>query len=216
MSADRQAVHREAGQSTYTRWQLPQVQADQEGNTPLAKLTAAELEALQRRAYDEGFAAGHRDGFVEGQRQGLEAAAGQSRCQVERLQGLLQCLVEPLNLLDAEVESSLVSLAIAIARQVVRREVQTHPEQIRSVVREALGILPVAVRNIRLYLHPDDARLVVESLTAEQGKHQWTILEDPTLSPGGCRVASDTAQVDASLEQRLAAVIAHLLKEQDE
>jgi len=44
-----------------------------------------------------------------------------------------------------------------MVRQLIRREVKLDPGQIVGVVREALGILPISARNIRVVLHPEDA-----------------------------------------------------------
>jgi len=102
-------------------------------------------------------------------------------------------------------------LGLAIVRQLVRREVKTDPGQIVGVVREALGILPVASRNVRVVLNPDDAALVREVYALSEGELSWKIVEDPVVARGGCRVLTETSQVDATLESRLAALIAPLL-----
>ncbi len=98
-----------------------------------------------------------------------------------------------------------------VARQLVRRELKTEPEEVIGVVREALGALPVAARNVRLMLHPEDAALVREAMPTAQGEQQMQIVEDPVQTRGGCRVLTDSSQIDASVEARLNAVIAHVL-----
>lgn len=216
MTKVRPAILKAAPVNAYSRWQLPPVGDDalqrsvaETGNTK--PITAAELESLQQKAYEEGFAAGHGDGFAQGKREGLEAAAVQSQSQVERLQAILRGLAAPLEALDEEVEGSLVALVVAIARQVVRGELAIRPEQILMVVREAIGTLPTAARKVRLYLHPDDLSLVREGLCDELENAQWTLRDDTTLERGGCRVESDTSRIDASVELRLARVIAQVL-----
>ena len=39
----------------------------------------------------------------------------------------------------------------------------------------------------------------------------WTMSEDPVINRGGCKVVTDTSQIDATLESRLATLIAPLL-----
>ncbi len=216
MNKQRQRILTGGSQDSYSRWQMPIVDGDVpqaptvEAENP-KPLTAVELESLQRKAYEEGFAAGHRDGFAQGERDGLQAAAAQARVQVEVLQGILRCLTAPLEALDEEVERSLVALALAIARQVVRGDLAARPEQILLLVRETLDILPAAARNVRLYLHPDDVSLVRAALTDEIESSHWVIREDSTLSRGGCRVESDTSRIDASVQHRLASAITQVL-----
>lgn len=216
MTRARQGILKGSPGNVYSRWQMPAVGGDasemsvvEAGKTK--RVTALALESLQRKAYDEGFAAGHSDGFVQGQREGLEAAAAQCQSQVERLQAILRCLAAPLESLDEEVERSLAALAVAIARQVVRGDLTIRPEQILLLVRETIDALPIAVRNVRLHLHPDDLALVRESLGEEIENAQWVMREDATVDRGGCRVESDSSRIDASVEHRLACVIAQVL-----
>lgn len=202
--------------SAYSPWQVPAVDGDERGQViPEAKdaqpITAVELESLQRQAYDEGFAAGRGDGFVQGQREGREAAAAQCRAQVARLQAILRCLAAPLESLDDDVERSLVALVLAIARQVVRGDLGARPEQILLLVRETLHLLPAAARNVTLYLHPDDLSLVREAHCEEIENAQWSIREDSALHRGGCRVESASSRIDASVEHRLNSVIKQVL-----
>jgi flagellar assembly protein FliH len=212
----RQGILKGSPENVYSRWQMPVVGSDAPGMSVAEgentrRVTALELESLQRKAYEEGFAVGRRDGFAEGQRKGLEATAAQCQSQVERLRGILRCLAAPLESLDEDVERSLAALAVAIARQVVRGDVTARPEQILLLVRETIETLPIAARNVRLYLHPDDLTLVRESLGEEIENAQWVAREDVTIDRGGCRVESDSSRIDASVEHRLACVIAQVL-----
>jgi flagellar assembly protein FliH len=180
--------------------------------TPGAALpTAAQLEQLHRKAYDDGYERGCTDGFRFGQQQGREAARAQIAESVGRIEELLTGLDQPFRALDDQVEREVVSLVVAIVRQLVRREVKTDPGQIVGVVREALSILPVASRNIQVLLHPEDAALVREVYALSAADLNWRIVEDPVIARGGCRVQTETSQVDATLESRLAALIAPLL-----
>ena len=65
-----------------------------------------------------------------------------------------------------------------------------------------------------MQLHPDDAALRRERRATPQAESAWTILEDPVMSRGGCRVTADAAQIDARVETRLAAVMSTLLGEE--
>jgi flagellar assembly protein FliH len=212
----RQAILKGSAGSVYPRWQMPEVDSDERALAvdeakDTQPITAVELESLQQQAYDEGFAVGRGDGFIQGQREGLEAAAAQCQSQVERLQAILRFLCAPLESLDEEVERSLVALALAIARQVVRGDLRARPEQILLLVREMLHVLPTAARNVTLYLHPDDLLLVRQALGDEIENAQWQMREDSALSRGGCRVESDSSRIDASVEHRLAGVITQVL-----
>lgn len=168
-----------------------------------AALTNSELEALRRGAEAEG--------FERGRREGLEAARAQMCEAVARLDLVMQALCRPLEEVDAQVEQELLALSLALARQLVRRELKADPAHVVGVVRDALLALPVAARDVKVHLHPDDARLVLEHLPALGHERAWTIVEDPMLTRGGARVATTASHVDARLETRLGALAAELL-----
>lgn len=178
-----------------------------------------ELETLRRQAreeaagqgYGEGYDTGHREGFEAGYQEGREAHQIQLREQREAFSNLMEALAEPLKALDEQVEHELVSLALAVAKQLVRRELKTDPGQIVAAVREAIAVLPSQTRKISLHLHPDDAELVRSALSLDDLVPAWDIVEEPMLMRGGCRVETPTSRIDATQEKRLAAVIATVL-----
>jgi flagellar assembly protein FliH len=166
-------------------------------------LTAEQIEDIQRQAHEEGFELGRGEGLTAGKKE-LQA-------RVQRLEAVMAALAQPLKDLDDAIEEELLALAMAVARQLVRREIKTDPGQIVAVVREALAVLPAASRRVRLHLHPDDAALVRDALSVPEGDNAWRIMEDPVLTRGGCRIITETSQVDATLESRLNAVITSVL-----
>jgi len=179
-------------------------------------LTADQLEQIHKAAYDEGFAQGKKAGFDYGHKESLVQGRAELAKQVERFEQLMQVLERPLQQLDDQVERELIEIVISMVRQLVRREVKTDPEQIIGVVREALSILPVSSRGIRVVLHPEDAALVRKVYELSENELSWKIVEDPVVARGGCRVITETSQVDATLESRLATLIAPLLSEERE
>lgn len=182
------------------RWDAPSVG---ESNVP-PRLTASKLEEIQRQAHQEGLQAGYKEG--------LEKGRAQIKSQVERLGKIMAYLQAPIEALDDTVEEQLVALAVAVARQVIRRELKTDPGQIVAAVREAVGALPLATRQVRIHLHPEDASLVREAISsATEGEQTWQITDDPSLQRGDCKIWSDTSQVDAAVEKRLASVAAAIL-----
>lgn len=186
-------------------WQIPTVNDSGVTDEPLcsAPVTAQQLEQVQQQAYEEG--------FQQGQRDGAQLAQQQIAQRVAELESLMQTLAQPLEQLDQEVEQQLVSLALTVARQLVRRELRSEPGEILAVIREALAVLPVSARQVRLHLNPEDAELVRATLPQADGEQNWQLVEDPVLSRGGCRVTTENSQIDATLENRLIAVITQTL-----
>jgi flagellar assembly protein FliH len=174
-------------------------------------LTAEQLEQVHKQAFNEGFEEGKKNGFEYGHKEALLNGKRTLEETVERIDGLMQTLHTPLKQLDDQVEREIVELIIATVRQLARREIKADPEQIVGVVREALAILPVSSRDVQLILHPDDAELIREVYAITEKEVGWTIVEDPVLERGGCKVSTDISRVDATLESRLATLVTQLL-----
>nr|WP_305792728.1 flagellar assembly protein FliH [Sedimenticola hydrogenitrophicus] len=174
-------------------------------------LTAEQLEQLQKEAYQEGFELGKKEGFAYGHKEALEKGQQRIGQVLRNIESLMETLESPLQELDEQVERELVELVIAMVRQLVRREIKLEPSHIIGIVRESLSILPVSSRNIRVQLHPEDARLVREIYDMSDREQSWKMVEDPVLARGGCRVVTETSQIDATLESRLTAMIARIM-----
>jgi flagellar assembly protein FliH len=183
------------------RWDVPAL----DGSAGPGYLTAGRLEALQKEAYDEAW----QQGFEEGVAAGREEVAARAK----RLDVLLGRLAQPFEELDDTVEKHLVELAMTVVQQLFRRELRQDPSHIVGVVREAIQLLPVASRNVRVRLHPEDAAFVREALPVSEGERAWTIVEDPVIERGGCQVVTEQSQIDAQAESRLKAVIAAVCDE---
>ncbi len=173
--------------------------------------TLEEIESIQRQAHEEGYERGRKEGFDFGHREALEEGRKQVTANMQRVEAMFSMLDSPFKELDDEVERELLTLVVAMVRQLVRREVRTDPNQIVGVMREALAILPVNSRGIRVMLHPEDAEIVHELYNMADIEQGWKVVEDPVVQRGGCRVLTETSQVDATLESRLHNLIAPLV-----
>lgn len=212
-----------------------QVDLSQPPLRPLRRATLPtldEIEQIQTSAHEEGFAAGYQEGRQEGREQGykkgqqeghaegyqsgygegLTAARDELLSRAQYLDQILEYLRQPLERLDSTVEEELARLATEIARQLVRRELRTSPGEIVAVVREAVALLPIGNPELELHLHPEDAQLIRDALSMGQdGEPMWKMLEDPSISRGGCVVHTELSRIDATIEKRLGAVIASVL-----
>ena len=187
-------------------WELPQI----DGPVLARHRRGTDLTGLEREAWDKGYAEG-REAALQAVQQQQGAALAEIERRAAQLGAVLDFMAQPLAELDQEVQRQLALLAGAIARQVVRREIKLQPEEIIGVIRETVTLLPANAREVRVHLHPDDAKLVRSRLADAAGSRAWSIAEDPILSRGGCRVTCGNATIDARLEQRLGAAIAAAL-----
>ncbi len=190
------------------RWSLPAVEG------PLANAARDERAraAADQRAGQEGVR-GYEAGVARAQGE-MQGRAAELNARVQRLDGILKLLAQPLRALDEEIEKQLLELAFAVGKQLARRELSAAPAQVVAILRECLEQLPLAARDVRVHLHPEDAAIVRERLAAPSAERAWSLIEDPTLARGGCLVRSDTSQIDARFESRVHAVLAAALGEQ--
>lgn len=170
-------------------------------------VTASQLQKVHDEAVKDGFEQGYREGL----RKGEKDAFAQNEVISNHLVSIIKYLENPLHNLDEQVEHSLVQLALSVGQHIVRRELKIDPGQVIAVIREAVALLPVSSPGIQIYLHPEDASLIKDKMTVNEQDSQWHIIEDPALTRGGCRVVSQMSQVDASVENRLAAIVAKVM-----
>ena len=168
--------------------------------------TAGDLEKLQQQTIKEASKRGYEEGFAKG----LKASEGKIAKQVASLKSVVKSLAAPFEEFDERVENEIVALAIQISKQLIRRELKADSGQIVGVVKEALTALPSSSQNIQLFLHPDDAALVKSAFSLDD-EARWKVVEDPVISRGGCRVSTDASTIDATIENRLLAIIAQAL-----
>jgi len=197
----------------YQRWDLPMVE-DVSGAVANAKddkapglMTAEQIERIQDQAYKEAYEAGFAKGREEGMMSGQDEIAHNARL----LDDLLQSLSRPFEKLDDDITQQLVSLSVAISRQLIRREFKTDVAQIVGVVQEAIAVLPVGSREVNVCLHPDDVRVMRDVMTKAKTENSWALVSDSSLSRGDCRILTETSRIDATLEKRLTAIASQLL-----
>ena len=179
-------------------------------------LTAGQIDVWESEAREEGMKQGleegRKDGFAEGFEKGLEEGRAEGereqRQQVEMLKSMLEQFSTPLKGMDDELQNELLTLAVAMAQQLVRREIQVEPGEVIPVITEALALLPSHARDVVVHVHPEDAALIRELLCEASDDSDWSISEDPLLTRGGCRIESLNSSIDASLESRLAGLMA--------
>lgn len=199
--------------------------------TEAVTLTVEEIENMQKQAYDEalkqgnqegyekgfeeGAKKGYKEGFEKGMAEGSKKAYEESKDllseQTIEFGNILESLSEPLEELDETIENELVNLAVGIAKQVIRREIKTDVGQIIAIIREAVKALPVAAQKLTLHMHPEDAALVRKAFALDDISSPWEIIEDPLMSRGGCRVETENSKIDATVENRLAVIVATIL-----
>jgi flagellar assembly protein FliH len=177
--------------------------------------SAAAVEAEQRQAWTAGFEQGRREGLAASASQ-VEARQRELDAAIAQVGDLLASMSRPLDRLDEVAAAELVRLALATGTQLARRELRQDPAQVIAIIRECVNVLPASARHVRVHLHPADAAIVRERLAQPAAERAWSVVEDPVLARGGCRVITDVSQVDGRFDSRVAAVVASVLGDERE
>jgi flagellar assembly protein FliH len=192
-------------------WLLPDV-AGPVVSSRSRSTSASDLTEQQRLARQQSFEEARRQGFANGMQE-AQRLRDELQGQVDSLAAVLEAVACFKVSADVELVDELSSLALSIGKQLARRELRLDPAQVAAIVRETIALLPANSREIKVYLHPDDAVVLRDRLAPATLERAWDLLEDPVMSRGGCRVASEHASIDARFESRVAAILAQLLPE---
>lgn len=148
-----------------------------------------EAEQLKATAKEEGLQEGKAEGVAK-----LSEAVATASTRVEAL--------------EAELIPQLQQLALAITRKILGKELETHPDEVVSIVKQALGEKARQRREIVLRVHPDDLDIVrgsrAELLEVLNRCKEIGIREDPEVARFGVVIETDAGTIDAQLETQLA------------
>ena len=169
--------------------------------------TAEEIEQVHENAHKEGFEAGRAEGYAEGHAHGLREgfasgeaqARGQLNAQADALTQIIASLDVALAEIDQQVADELIALAVELARKMCQHSI-SRPENVRALVQDALQQVPQ--KHVQIHLHPQDAAHVRARLLEGLDETQQRIVEDDTLTPGGCILLGDGNHLDASVQTR--------------
>ncbi|STO56807.1 flagellar assembly protein FliH [Grimontia hollisae] len=200
------------------------IEDDQESELDLSMLTADALDEIRQSAVEEGMAEGREAGFSEGKeagfeegktegfevgkeegyQQGLEEGQKLIETRCQHLDTILSKLAFPLEQVDHQVQNQVVDMVLHLAKAVIQTEVQTNPQVILNTLREAVNALPMAGRQITIYLHPEDLDVVTSAHSVESlREREWHLIAEPSLNRGDIQVACGDSVVDYRMEDRI-------------
>ena len=130
----------------------------------------------------------------------------------------MSALREPARWIDHQLESELLSLTINLAQQLLRQQIDTDPERLLHIIKEAVSRLPATNNTLTINLNPADYALLqkVSQESDSDGKGSldpsWQLIEDASISPGGSVIHSGDSLIDDTVENRLAGLVERMLE----
>jgi len=191
-------------QTAYERWEMSQFnETDSSIGGAKAKLregiaeskeVSKIFESVRQEAYNKGM----QEGFAVG----MAKARQQAIVEKEHFVKITQSFNEALEQADEQIADDVLSLALDIAKSMLKVKLNVDPAAVLPVVVDAIHYLPYVQKPARILVHHDDAQIIREYLGDEIASQQWQILEESNIERGGCLVETGANQIDASNEVR--------------
>ncbi len=162
-----------------------------------AQAQVQQMMAQAKAEADQLKAQAKQQGFTEGQQQGaakLSELVAHSSARVQQI--------------ESELVPQISTLATSIARKILGRELEFHPDAVVQIVRQALSEKARQRREIYLRVHPDDLELLRQSkpqlLEILSRTKEIGIRDDPEVQRYGVIIETDAGTIDAQLDTQLA------------
>ena len=166
--------------------------------TTLDLPTAEDIEQINELARAEGYQAG----FEEGRQAGEASLADAITQALSHYSDLVSNLQGAIARMDQSIAEQVLDLALEVASQVIRGTVATRAEALLPVIREAISALPIHHAHVLLHLNPLDAAVVRDQIGEQLTLTGTQIIDDTTISQGGCLLKSGNSEIDATIETR--------------
>jgi flagellar assembly protein FliH len=164
----------------------------------------ARLAELERDAFAKGYA--------QGEHAGTEAAGTRANAMLRRLAQTIEEFASTRDDMIRRTEHQVVEFALAVAKQILQRELTVDRELLLAMARVALDRLGERTA-ATIHLHPDDHAVVMAASEPKWRDEQVQIVADSAVGPGGCLVESDFGTMEVGLDGQFGELARALLGE---
>ena len=198
-----------------TKWALDELEMPDIFEAPLSREVAASSDAGAARASSEQTITSLQElarieaaAYAHGRADGEKMAWAELRPRIESIADALALALEDVRVHQARwtanAEENLAVLAVAVARQLIAREVETDATIVSGLVQRALSQFPLD-HPVTVRLHPDDADSCTELLQLREGNkfHEIRWTADPQVQHGGCMVEGRERIIDGRVDTAL-------------
>lgn len=155
------------------------------------------------------------DGYHRGRADGERDTALQLQPAIDALYAAAATLAESRAAFEASAAADIQALALAVARQLVQREVAADPLVIQGLVQKALDLLPQD-RSITIRANAEDLEALQPALSEIVTQGRGTELRwvaDPELGRGSFRLETPSRVVDGRIDTALRALYDQVIYE---
>lgn len=173
-----------------------------------------EAEQIKQEAFQSGKAQGYAEAQSELesmiQARAEEIADRTVEAKIGTIYPAMQAAVEGLK--EEQInwrrvwDSTALEICLSISEKIIRHEIESNPESVRDMMSEALK-LASGTQHIKFQMNPADIAQLGEGTKAFisqlTGCQTCEIIEDDTISSGGCIIETQHGTIDATIEAQL-------------
>ncbi len=193
-------------QTAYERWEMSSFSAGGQEIRPAVnrqkrKDSPAETEQLTQ-IFENVRKEAYNKGMQEGYAVGMAKAREYAKEDKQNFLNLMAAFTDALELSDEQIAEDVLSLALDIAKSMLKVKLNVDHKALLPVVLDAIHYLPSIQRPARILVHHDDMQMLREHMADEIANDHWQIQEDSNIERGGCLVETGANQVDATNTMR--------------
>ncbi len=163
------------------------------------------LSSIESQAYQTGYAEAKEQTLIDEKirQQPIEALLTESGCALE----------DHMLSIQHSIEDDVIESAVAMARDILRHEINERPENSSRIMRKALQMAR-GQNCIKIKTNPVDGetarQLLNEEIQDTDAVEKIEIVADKSIDPGGCLIETDFGNIDARIDQQLNTVASQL------
>lgn len=146
-------------------------------------------------------------GFEDGRQEGADSEASRLRTAIEAAEEVVDAFRETESRWRGGLEENICALAIAVAKQILERELRSSPRVVSELVRHAVTVFPID-HPIRIRVAPSDLAMISSagadvSPSPLTGAREVRWISDPLVAPGGCVIEGRERIIDGRVDSAL-------------
>ena len=168
------------------------------------------IDGAHEQGFEQGRQEGHAQGLEEGQQKGQAQALEERR---EHLQQLQDAWVQAAQAwdgqrqeMDRQAREAVIEFALVAARKLVHRTIEVDPTVVVDGVGQALSLV-LRPLDVTVAICPQDRGVLEQAMPKllERFPHltHVRLIDDESVTRGGCRLQFGEGQIDATIEKQL-------------
>ncbi len=173
------------------------------------KIDVENIIAQIKSEYEAKLAEAYQRGFKEAEKALKAKINDELKEQISRLERLFKNFSEEVENLGRTIEDVVISLAIEIAKKIVKKEIEKDEDFVIGQVKDAIKRV-IGVERIKLRINPEDEKLIKELkpelLQIADSTRDIIVEPDPSIERGGCIIESELGNVDARISTQFSLI----------